>query len=374
MNELCPCRIADAKPLRHRQLGLEIHMKNHRIVAFCGAVALGNLAPAVALASPGFMTCQVYDGDRNRIFYSAQPVAAGSTNVDNAYDFYLNAVRQSGLIGDIGKSQGNCNWEATRDAAASKGSAFVQHFVKAGANPFPDRFVPDPYLYHISIASNSAAQGAPSVAPSPAPTPKPVPAAEAAAALSTKPTVMVSEGSGGVCRVEVKSSIGWAEAKMQMADGVMKGMRYILVPALMSAPGKGPAKGGQVLIHFDMNVISTEDTQFDGLGVRVTFPEQTVTGPIDLRISVGGVVLTRESLSRSSDGSYQVRMGGGPLQTNATIKAIDKASAIEVLATIAGAKDQMLVYADIPIGTPDERDALTQAALNAVEERAKSPC
>ena len=366
------------EPLRHRQLGLDFDMKNHQNVALLGAVAVSSLAPAVALASPGFMTCQIYDGDRHRIFYSAQPVAAGSTNVDNAYDFYVNAVRQSGMIGDISRSQGNCNWEPTRDAAATKGAAFVQHFVKEGANPFPDRFVPDPYLYHISVSPTSPGASTPSAAPASAPasapTQKPIPAGEAAAALSTKPTVTVSEGSGGICRVEVKSTIGWAEAKMQMADGLMKGMSYILVPSLMSAPGKGPAKGGQVLVHFDMNVISMETTEFDSLGTRLTFPERSVTGPIDLRITVGGVVLTRAALAPSADGSYQVRMGGGPLETNATIKAIDKASVIEVLATLAGAKDQSLVYADIPIGEPDERDALTQAALDAVEKRAKSPC
>jgi hypothetical protein len=364
--------------LNVKKIGLDVDMKSHLIFPLCGAFALCCLAPSVAAAAPGFMTCQIYDGDRNRIFYSAQPVAAGNSLVDNAYEFYLGAVRQSGLIGDIGKSQGNCNWESTRDAAATKGAAFVQHFVKAGANPFPDRFVSDPYLFHISAKPSTSAASAPPTPLAPASEPvaalKPVAAAEAAAALTTKPTVTVSEGSGGICRVEVKSSIGWAEAKMQMADGLMKGMRYILVPTLKAAPGKGPAKGGQVLVHFDMNVISVENTEFDGLGTRLTFPEHTVTGPIDLRITVGSVVLTREALSPSPDGTYQVRMGGGPLETNPAIKAIDKATVIEVLATVAGSKDQMLVYADIPIGTPAERDALTQAALDAVEKRAKSPC
>ena len=343
-----------------------------------GAAALVCFAPTAALASSGYMTCQVYDGDRNRVFYSAQPVAAGSDNVDNAYDFYLDAVRHSGMIGDISQSKGDCNWEANRGAAATKGAAFVQHFVSEGATPFPDRFVPDPYTYHTGISSGDArpSSGQPGSdgASDEAPVPKTVPPGEAAAAASTKPTVIKTGASDGICKVEVQSTIGWAEAQMQMADGLMKGMRYILVPTLKAAPGKGPAKSGQVLVHFDMNVISIETTEFDGLGVRLTFPEHTVTGPIDLQITVGGVVLTREALAPSADGSYQVRMGGGPLDTNATIKAIDKASVIEVLATLAGTKDQMLVYADVPIGTPDERDALTQAALDAVEERAKAGC
>ncbi len=123
-----------------------------------------------------------------------------------------------------------------------------------------------------------------------------------------------------------------------------------------------------------MNVISLETTEFDGLGTRLTFPEHTVTGPIDLRVTVGDVVLTRSGLTPDINRSYGVRMGGGPLSTNATIKAIDKASVIEVFATLSGAKDQALVYADVPIGTPDERDALTQTALDAVEKRAKAGC
>ncbi len=188
------------------------------------------------------MTCQVFDGDRNRIFYSAQPVAAGSDNVDNAYEFYLKNVLQSGLMGDVGKSQGDCNWEASRDAAATKGAAFVKHFVQAGANPFPDRYLPDPYLYHIWVAPSAPEPSAPTARPAPAAAPKP---AETAAAASANPTVTVSEGSGGICRVEASSAIGWAEAKMQMEAGLMKGMRYLLIPTLKAAAGKDPPRAAK---------------------------------------------------------------------------------------------------------------------------------
>ena len=337
-------------------------MKHKRIIALCGACMLACLAPAAVLASPGFMTCQVFDGARDRIFYSARPVAAGSDSVDNAYDFYLRNVVQSGLMGDVGKSRGNCNWEPSRDAAATKGAAFVKYFVDAGANPFPDRYMPDPYLYHITVTPSAPQQGA-----------APAPAAPAATP-SAIPTVTLSEGSGGICRVEVRSATGRAEAKMQMEAGLMKGLRYLLIPTLRSAPGRGAAKGGEVLVHFDMNVISLGTTDFDGLGTRLTFPAHTVTGPIDLRVTIGDVVLRRAGLMPDANGSYGVRMGGGPLETNAALKAIDKASVIEVFATPSGAADQALVYADVPIGAPDDRDALTQSALDAVEQRAKAGC
>jgi hypothetical protein len=323
------------------------------------------------------MTCQVYDGDRNRVFYSTQPVAAGSDNVDNAYDFYLKNVQQSGIMGDINKSQGNCNWEPTRGAAAIKGAAFVKHFVSAGANPFPDRYIPDPYLYHISVSPAAPTLGSPTaVAHQPAPVPPkaPVPAATSAASISDKAVVNVNEAAGGTCRVEVRSTAGFAEAKITMEAGSMKGMQYLIIPSLMSAPGKGPAKSGLVLVHFDMKISSLETSDFDGLGVRLTFPENTVTGPIDLKVTVGSVVLTRRGLTASENGSYSIRMGGGPLDNNETIKALDKAKVVEVLAMLAGKPDQLLVYADVPIGSPEARDALTKTALDAVEKRAKDGC
>lgn len=326
-----------------------------RLRAALIVVSLGLCAglPSVAAATPGFMTCQIFDGARNRIFYSVQPISADSQDTDEAYEIYLHAVMQSGMMGDVAKAEGNCNWEANKAAAADKMKAFIQHFVSAGANPFPDRFLSDPFQ---SRKGGSATADGASERP------------------SAHPVVTVSEASGGICRAQVHSPIGMAEAQLQMEAGIMKGLRYFLVPTLKSALGKGPAKGGQVLVHFDINIVSLATIEFDGLATRLTFPEHTVTGPIDLRLTVGDVVLTSKGLTAEADGSYAVRLGGGPFKTNATVKAIDKATVIEVFASVAGASDQPLFYADIPIGTPDERDALTQSALDAVELRAKAGC
>ncbi len=339
-------------------------MSRTHTLALLGAAALAWLAPAAAQAANGYMTCQIYDGDRNRVFYTIHPVAADSASVDNAYDFYLGSVKGSGLLGDVNKSRGNCNWERTQDAAATKMAAFVKHFIAAGANPFGDVVLHNPYVNQPASTVSIPKPSAP-VAPK-----APAPAAPAAA-----PVVTVSEGKGGKCHVEVRSDMGRGEAEMEIKDGLMTMMQYVLVPDTMLVTGKGPAKVGKVAVHFDITVTARgERTDFNGMGMRLTFPEKSVTGPIDLRVTVGDQVYAVKALERASNGTYELLMGRGPFKTSALLQAIDKAKVVEVLGTMAGAADQMVIYADIPIGTPDERDALTQATLDAIETQSKKSC
>jgi hypothetical protein len=336
-------------------------MSRTQTLALLSAAALACLVPATAQAAPGYITCQIYDGDRNRVFYTAQPAAADSELVDNAYEYYLKQVQQGGLLGNVNKAQGNCNWERSRDAAANKQAAFVKHFVSAGANPFNDRYIRDTYVYQP--------MGSGSAPPAPkAPTP-------VAPVSSAAPVVTLSEGKGGKCRVEVRSDMGHAEAEMERKDGRISMLQYVMVPDTMLAPGQGPAKGGRVAVHFEITVTNRGDVvDFNGLGTRLTFPEHTVTGPIDVRLTIGDQVYAVKALERSSNGTYELLSGRGSFKTSALLAAIDKAKVIEVLASVSGTPNQAVVYADIPIGTPDQRDALTQATLDAIEKQGKKSC
>jgi len=110
-----------------------------------GVMCIALLWPTAVVAVPGYMTCQVYDGDRVRVFFTVTPVAADSYDVDNAYDFWLVTVKKQ--YGDFTHAKGNCNWEMEKDDAANKMGAFVQHFEDAfGASPFGASTLHDPYV------------------------------------------------------------------------------------------------------------------------------------------------------------------------------------------------------------------------------------
>jgi hypothetical protein len=319
------------------------------LAAALGAGAL--VAPTLAAAAPGYMTCQIFDGARNRVFYSNQPISADSGDVDEAYGVYLKAIIGSGLMGDPAKAQGNCNWEARKADAAQKGAAFVQHFVSAGANPFGDRYLSDPYVARRASAPGSTA------------------AADAqVSSLPPKPNQ--------TCVVSIKNATGEAQARMIFKRGELASEDLVFIAPLMEGPGRGPIDGTKVYAVISTSITTgAEKPTFDGIGVGVIFPDQHITQKLQIEVGAGQTTAIRDGVGPNPQGHYVAyQMAGGPLAGDPIVAALNKSGEVHLRVNVSGDHDKVLLFSNFDIGSPDDREALGVRAMDAVALKAKGAC
>ena len=107
------------------------------------AVLLLLLAPAPALAAPGFAVCMAVDeGAEGRVVATAQPFAADSARAENEATGFARAARSQG------KAQGSlepaCHWEPSRERAADYLRRLRQGAGKKGADAAEVEYAPAP--------------------------------------------------------------------------------------------------------------------------------------------------------------------------------------------------------------------------------------
>lgn len=176
------------------------------------------------------------------------------------------------------------------------------------------------------------------------------------------------------CVGQAKSGAGAAVAAMDMEDGQMKSMILVLSRAPMAVPGHGDAAGADVHVQFDEKLTMGDTQVFDGFGVYLTFLNHAVKGPIDLLVTIGGIEAGIDELMPEADGTYLARLGKGPVKGNKLANAIDDATVARIKVVSSKAKDQILINADVPLGTVKEREDLGGAAMDDAAAKAKGKC
>ncbi len=108
--------------------------------------------------------------------------------------------------------------------------------------------------------------------------------------------------------------------------------------------------------------------------MQLTFLNKAITAPIDLKVVADGVPVERTGLAPNPDGTYSARLGGGPLNGNLLADALDRTDTVRVRAVLSSARDQILINADVPIGTSKQREGLGLTAMDEVDRKSKAGC
>jgi len=103
------------------------------VAALAVLILSPGLAQAGAYDPDGYVTCQVYQSERNRVLYT-HPFAAFEADADSIYGDFLIQLKSDGYISDMAAVTGTCNWETSADAAASKTEGFKAHYSDNGAS------------------------------------------------------------------------------------------------------------------------------------------------------------------------------------------------------------------------------------------------
>jgi hypothetical protein len=202
---------------------------------------------------------------------------------------------------------------------------------------------------------------------------KVVAAVAASAAIGLVALAPAAHAETKTCQGVANSAAGQGVATLELSDGNPGDAALLLSRPLFAAPGRGPA-AGDVRVQLDLKYVFAATNSFAGLGIEITFPGNGVKTPIDLSVTVADATVSRASMIPNPDGHYSARLGKGPATGNALVDALDKGDMAHVVITAAGQADQVLVNANVPIGTPKEREALGMSAMDAMEAKTKTGC
>ncbi|ESQ87171.1 hypothetical protein ABAC460_20585 [Asticcacaulis sp. AC460] len=94
--------------------------------------------PALAQAADGYVTCQAYSPDKNKVLYT-QAFAADKADADALYDKFVkfladNSYTTSMYSSEPSPVEGICNWEASESAANKKTAGFKANYEAKGAS------------------------------------------------------------------------------------------------------------------------------------------------------------------------------------------------------------------------------------------------
>ena len=176
------------------------------------------------------------------------------------------------------------------------------------------------------------------------------------------------------CTGSARSEAGVAVATLYMEDSLLKSGDVLISLPLQAVPGRGAALGGDVQVKLDMGFIMGDPQMFDGLGVGLTFMNHAVSGPVDLSVSVGGAEASRKGMTPNADGSYSARLGKGLLKGNTLAEALDASTMVRVKVMPSATPDQILVNADVPLGTVKAREDIVVPAMDEAEKKSKGNC
>ena len=96
------------------------------------------VAPAMAQAADGFVTCQAYQADKSRVLYT-MAFAANKADADALYESFVKFLADSGYTKGMYSTEaspveGICNWESSADAANKKTEGFKASYSAKGAS------------------------------------------------------------------------------------------------------------------------------------------------------------------------------------------------------------------------------------------------
>ena len=125
-------------------------MKMYRKTLLLGAsFGVMALAPTVAIAKPGYMTCQMTDSAKQRVFTTPTEFHADSADTDKAFAQYIalyQAEKIPYITNDLSHIQGICDWEAEKGVAMKKTTNYMIHFLQLGYLVHSDISMPDPFV------------------------------------------------------------------------------------------------------------------------------------------------------------------------------------------------------------------------------------
>ena len=113
------------------------------------AFGFAALAPTVALAKPGYMTCQMTDSEKQRVFNTPTEFHADSADTDKAFARYIalyQAEKIPYITKDLSHIQGICDWEAEKGVEMKKTTNYMIHFLQMGYLVHSDISMPDPFV------------------------------------------------------------------------------------------------------------------------------------------------------------------------------------------------------------------------------------
>ena len=101
------------------------------------AAAAVMLLPAAAQAADGYVTCQAYQANKNRVLYTVA-FAADKANTDALWTQFVDYLAGNGYTKGMYDSapqpvEGLCNWEASESAANAKTEGFKAGYEAKGA-------------------------------------------------------------------------------------------------------------------------------------------------------------------------------------------------------------------------------------------------
>jgi hypothetical protein len=94
-------------------------------------------APSLAHAADGYVTCQAYQADKNRVLYT-MAFEADKADADALYDKFVTFLADSGYTKSMYATEatpveGICNWEASAATANAKTEGFKANYEAKGA-------------------------------------------------------------------------------------------------------------------------------------------------------------------------------------------------------------------------------------------------
>ena len=114
------------------------------------AAALGGASlPTVAMAQPGYMTCQATESERKSVFTTPTEFQADSADEDKAFTKFISLL-QAGKVpwlhADLSHVQGICHWEKEKNVAMRMTTNYMIHYLQLGYLAHSDTPMPDPFV------------------------------------------------------------------------------------------------------------------------------------------------------------------------------------------------------------------------------------
>jgi hypothetical protein len=94
--------------------------------------------PIAAQAADGYVTCQAYQANKNRVLYT-QAFAANKSDTDKLWTNFTDHLANNGFTKGMYDSapqpvEGACNWESSAAAANKKAEGFKANYTAKGAS------------------------------------------------------------------------------------------------------------------------------------------------------------------------------------------------------------------------------------------------
>ena len=121
----------------------------HKSLLISAVLAFSAIAPTAAMAKSGYMTCQMTDSDKRRVFTTPNEFRADSADTDKAFARYIalyQAEKIPYITQDLSHIQGICDWEADKGVAMTKTTNYMIHFLQQGYLVHSDISMPDPFV------------------------------------------------------------------------------------------------------------------------------------------------------------------------------------------------------------------------------------